>query len=117
MSINEIIDNIKPGHYKIAIDLLLRYIKNQERQMNYWLLYKDLELNKFSDEVFDKEIDDNGDRYVIPAGRKDISHDEIYVATQLVQCIGQNAEDNFYEFFEFDIETINRLIAEIENNK
>lgn len=116
MNLNTQMNNIFDArYYPIVIDLLIRYCKNQERQMNFWLLYKELELNKFSEEEFDKEIGENEEKYVIPAGRK-ISYDELAVATQLVEILGKNAEDNFYEFFEFDTDSVNELIKDIEEN-
>lgn len=86
---------------KALADLLIRGFNNRTRERNYYRLYSSLLQGDISDDDFDKEIESNPDRYVIPMNG-DSSQESISTALHVVpQLMDINTAGDFESAFSF----------------
>lgn len=93
-------------------ELLVRAVNNRTRERNYFKKYCELLDGELTDDEFDNEIEQNGDDYVVPAG-KDADIRDIELAMQVVpQLKGIKTTDDFTALFSFSDDSIQKCIAE-----
>lgn len=93
-------------------DLYIRAINNRTRERNYFKLYSSLLRGDISDDEFDKEIEDNEDDYVVPAGL-DASLSDIEFALQIAPKLKNvKTTDDFMSLFSFNDQSIQKYVSE-----
>lgn len=109
------------GYFRIpmvparAVDLMVKAFNNRTRERNYFRLYCQMLSDEISEKEFDDEIDRNEDQYVVDAPTE-ASADDIYTATHLSnRLMGMHSTDDFSSMFGIDDTSINNYIKAIEN--
>lgn len=103
-------------------ETLIKLIEYQKRafdyrtkQVNYFQLYIMFLEKQLTEEEFEKEIDNNQEKYVVEPGR-DIDENELKFCLWLAQTglFGDNVDDEFYELFNLSISSVNEICKKLE---
>lgn len=95
--------------------LLIKAVNNRTRERNYFRLYGQLADGEMTEEEFDKEIDDNKDDYVVPAGT-DASDEEMEAALGLAPSLKDvNSTDDFVSLFGLTDKSVRQFIEHSQN--
>jgi hypothetical protein len=96
------------------INLLITGINNRTRERNYFNKYCELSSGDITNEEFDKEIEDNEDKYVCPIKQKiELSKEELTFLLDLKdKLIGIEYVDDIEDLFSIDLM---HLIKDSEN--
>lgn len=93
-------------------ELLLRAVNNRTRERNYFRIYSELLEGELSEDEFDKEIDTNGDNYVIPAGEC-ANMEDIGIALKISPSIKDVPDvDEMASLFSFSHKSIQKAISD-----
>ena len=91
-------------------ELMTRAINNRTRERNYFKLYSDMLDGNISEEEFDKEIEENEDKYLIKQD-KDASIEDIEVALEVSPSLMDVASpDDMAEVFSFSEKSMQKSI-------
>ena len=86
-------------------DLMTRAINNRTRERNYFKLYCDMLDGNITEEEFDKEIEQNEDKYIIKQDH-DASTEDIEVALEVSPSIMDvKSPDDMAEIFSFSLKS------------
>lgn len=107
---------------KLQKKLLKSAFKNRSKQYNFLLLNDELTNNLVTDEEYEKEIEDNPEKYVIEDRHEELKFSELKVLSSLVDEL--NAEksicsgitvDEISELFEVTLDNLMNLLEENKN--
>jgi len=91
-------------------DLMTRAINNRTRERNYFKLYCDMLDGNITEEEFDKEIEQNEDKYIIKQDH-DASTEDIEVALEVSPSIMDvKSPDDMAEIFSFSEKSMQKSI-------
>lgn len=91
-------------------DLLIRAINNRTRERNYFKLLSSLLENEISEEVFDQEIDQNEDEYVVSTDQKVDLNSLKFILSNYKRIKDVNDMDDLSALFSLDMEYVNSII-------
>lgn len=95
-------------------ELYLRLVRNLYRRMDFIELTQALEAGDISDEQFDEELDNNEDRYLIPAASDTPTVQQLIQASDIVKKIGRidrMSVDEASEMFSLDMDRGRKILA------
>ena len=95
-------------------ELYLRLVRNMFRRMDFIELTQALEAGDIDDEQFDTELDNNEDRYLIPAATDEPTLQQLMQVADIVKKIGRVERmtvDEASEMFSLDMERGRKLLA------
>lgn len=95
-------------------ELYLRLVRNLYRRMDFIELTQALEAGDISEEQFDAELDNNEDRYLIPASSETPSVQQLIQASDIVKKIGRVDRmtiDEASEMFSLDMDRGRKILA------
>ena len=100
------------------INLLSQAFKARTKQVNWLNLLYRLESNQITEGEYDKEIDDNEEKYVLECNSPSTETIQLMVELIYSGLLGdvKQAEDDFYEIFELNSIYITDLIKRAEEN-
>ena len=101
-----------PQSLERLVNLLIRAFNNRTRERNYFKLYSEMLEGDISEEYFNKEIEENSDKYVVPAGEESEPQD-VYLALSVspqMKCI--ESSDDFISIFSFNDNAVMQLIGQ-----
>lgn len=91
-------------------ELMTRAINNRTRERNYFKLYCDMLDGSITEEEFDKEIEENEDRYVIKQNQ-DASVEDMEVALEVSPFLMDvKSPDDMAEVFSFSEKSMQKCI-------
>lgn len=91
-------------------ELMTRAINNRTRERNYFKLYCDMLDGSITEEEFDKEIEENEDRYVIKQNQ-DASVEDMEVALEVSPLLMDvKSPDDMAEVFSFSEKSMQKCI-------
>lgn len=91
-------------------ELMTRAINNRTRERNYFKLYCDMLDGNITEEEFDKEIEENEDRYVIKQNQ-DASVEDMEVALEVSPLLMDvKSPDDMAEVFSFSEKSMQKCI-------
>lgn len=91
-------------------ELMTRAINNRTRERNYFKLYCDMLDGSITEEEFDKEIEENEDRYVIKQNQ-DASVEDMEVALEVSPLLMDvKSPDDMAEVFSFSEKSMQKSI-------
>ena len=94
-----------------GIDLLIRAFNNRTRQYNFFKLYSDLLDGSISEDEYDRELDENEDKYVIPEP-KETSPSDIEIAYYLSERMdGVDSTEDFTSLFSISDNSLSKLLG------
>lgn len=115
MITNEELNNLDKETLIKLINYQKRAFDYKSKQVNFFQLYIMLLEKQISEAEYDKEIEDNPDKYAVSPGRQ-IDEDELRFCLWLVKTglFGDKVEDEFYELFDLSELSVNEICKKFE---